>query len=348
VEDLQKPLAGDRARALPLVQRALSLQQAGKIDRALERLGRALELDPSLVEGRLMRAQIRMQEGDHLDLLSALRDVSVAALIQPTEPGVMVAEGLVRFHLGDSTGAQELLTRYLKSSPPKGSEVSQSSAHEVLGKLALRREDLEAAERPLQSAGRLAPPRAELVYSLARVARARGDGGQERRLLQQAVQMEPEHLAAHLDLYRWFLKSGEAEAAERERQIHDCLRALQDNTSADFAADHVAKARLWQQLAELLPAHGAARMAALREWHRSEDWERVQELGQDWLAAEIHPEVVYMTARAQAHLGLDQAATETVALLDQAQPAVPDSARESLNQELQQIRVQRSNGEADS
>jgi tetratricopeptide (TPR) repeat protein len=115
------------------------------------------------------------------------------------------------------TGSQEMATRlfeeYLKSNP------SDFDTLAVLGWLYLEAERWNDAETALNKAHRIKPADPEVMFQLARLARAQQHFDQALALLERVVAAEPDHTGAHVLLAQTYFNLKRTADGNREREI---------------------------------------------------------------------------------------------------------------------------------
>lgn len=337
-EPLERPAGGDRELATKELTAAQRLDRFGANDAALAQVGKALAADPTLVEARLLRAKLLLDDGPAYEPVAALRESRLALLLDPGDPAALATEGLARFVLDDSMRARALLERYLALPPEQWKPGLRAAAEEALGFLALRRGDVDEAERRLDAAHEQRPTRAFACYGVAMVAGERGDLAGKERWLGEALRLDPHLLVARHERAALLQRSGRAEEAAHERQVYEILRRLKDDTSLEFAQDHRGKADLWGDLARLLNGDSKSRTERLRELAFAHDDAAVAAEGsaalKDGLLA---PEVAVETARAQARLGQADLARATVAALEKREPGPPKELIAALRAEVERL-----------
>ncbi len=337
-EPLARPESGDRVLALELLAKVQRLEAYGATEEALRASEKALEADPSCIEARLLRAKLFIGDGDLHDPFAGLREARLAALVQPDDPAVIATEGLARFVLCDSARAQPLLERYCALPIDPAKQPFRAAALEALGFMAMWRRALDDASRLMDESHRLRPNRAYTCYGLAMIAGEHGDTAAKGRWLDDAVRLDPQLLIARHERFTWLERSHRTEDAAREKQLFELLRQLQDNTSKQFANDHAGKARLFGELAALLPDDPRSRVSRWRELGKLQQWSLVADEGAAALAGGLlAPEVVIETARAQARIGRMEAARASAALLTRTTPPAPPELVNALSAEIERL-----------
>ncbi|MFO0984205.1 MAG: hypothetical protein U1E76_21200 [Planctomycetota bacterium] len=343
-EALQKPAAGDRDGAVAAVRKAFAAMQAGRLEEAAQLATAAVDLDPALVDARVLRSQILSMPGKQFNPLVGLRDVRIAALVEPENPAVVAAQGLLRYQLGQTERARGFLEAFLAMPPPPGSEQSRAQAHESLGVIDLDARHLDEADRHFAAAQALANVRSSAYYR-SRVAAERGDLEGEMRWLDESLKLDPHYLPARNKRALLLAKLGRSAEASVERELQEVLRKLADDVSASFANDHAGKAALWGRVAELLPRDGLSRVNRLHELYLASDYEKVLDEGEQIVAQGGGvPRVLGDIARAAAQLGNQDKAVATLQQLGSAQPAARPEAIAAIRKEVDEILASKKRG----
>lgn len=337
-EPLERPLAGDRGRALEPYARARELERTGANGAALKQLDAALAADPAFVEARLLAAKLRLKDGLEYAPMTALLDARRVRLLEPDLPGAIVTEGIARFVLDDSVRARPLLERFLALPPENSTPSSRAAAEEALGFLAVRRGDVDEAAQRMERALAIRPERAYTYYGLAIVADARGDLVAKERFLDAALQRDAHLLPARHERFLLLMRSGRREEAAREKQIVEVMRPLRDDNKVVFSDDHAGKARLWRDLAQLLPEDVKCREMRVRELALARDNVAAADEGEAALRAGFASiQLVADTACAQARLGRGELARATTANLARFRAANGQEFEAALRREVERL-----------
>jgi tetratricopeptide (TPR) repeat protein len=341
---IERPQSGDRVLALERLQPIARLLAAGAAEPAFDALTQALLADPACVEALVRRAQLRLEEGPFHDPFQALLDARTAALIAPDDPAVIAAEGLSRYLLGDGERSRALLERYVALKPAADAPAASAAANgtlaavaEALGFLALRRGEVDAAEKHFGESVKLRPNRAWSRYGIALVAGERGDLEAKLAELDEAVLLDGHLLVARHERALALARLGRRDEAAKERRIAELLRQLVDDTSERAELDHARRANCWLELARLL---GDSR-SWLRRWRELSalhDHATIATEGVALLAdGRLAPEIVIETARAQARVGSADAARSTAARLAECRPPLPPELLMRVDQEIERL-----------
>ncbi len=102
-------LRSRRLRALPdsatMLEEASLLASTGRADRAIARLTRALQLDPSLWQALQYRGELRMREGE--TVVAAIEDFTAALKLAPAEAHLYELRARAHALLGEESIAAE-------------------------------------------------------------------------------------------------------------------------------------------------------------------------------------------------------------------------------------------------
>lgn len=333
---LALPVAGDAAKAEKLVARARELDTGGAAEAALTGASQALASDPACVPALLLRAKLRMREGELYDPIAALVDARLAARLAPGDPDALASEGFARHMTGDSARARVLLERYLALPPQPGRVKVRAAAEEALGFIALRHDRLDASQRHFDEALKVNPNRATLCYGVALVCDAHGDAAGKEHWLDEALKRDPHSLSARNARLALLVRQKKLADAEREKRVLALLRRLKDDSSEAFAKDHAAKAQLWGELARELPADGRSRVLRLRELTLAGDPATVASEGHELIAkGPVDGEAVMLTASACAQLGRGDEARLAVAAFERCDPPLSGEERNAARDEIE-------------
>ncbi|MBM4014674.1 MAG: hypothetical protein FJ293_06895 [Planctomycetes bacterium] len=337
-EPLERPLAGDRTRALEPFARARELERMGAIVAALKQLDAALAADPAFVDALLLAAKLRLADGAEYAPMTALRHARRVRLLEPDLPAAIVTEGLARFVLDDSVRARGLLERFLSLPPENINPSSRAAAEEALGLLAARRGDVDEAAQRMERVLAIRPERAQTHYGLAVVADARGDLVAKERHLEAALQRDALLLPARHERFLLLMRAGRHEEAAREKRILEVLRPLRDDGGIMFSDDYAGRARLWGDLAQLLPENLTCREMRVRELAMARDHGAAADEGDAALRAGFASiQLVAETAFAHARLGRAEAARATMAHLARCNVANGQQLEASLQREVERL-----------
>lgn len=244
LRDMERGGAGPRARGRLRWAQGVLLLGRGDREAALEQLGAAVELDPGLVEARVLLADLHSSEGD---FETALGFYEEALALDPDHRTARVHEAAALTRLGRFDAALEALEALHRSFPDDlelvldiGSVLEQSGrteaarsryleviesgrtrqeearGHLALAGLELRSGDAEAAEAAYREARELDPDSVGAVAGEARLLGARGRYGEAADLYARAVALEPGSLELRRGEATALILAGRhAEAVER-------------------------------------------------------------------------------------------------------------------------------------
>ena len=330
------PRPGDAAKAEKLVARARELESAGAAGAALDGVSAALSADPACVAALLLRAKIRMREGELYDPTGALVDARLAARLAPDDADALASEGFARHMNGDAARARALLERYLALPPQPGRNRMRAAAEEALGFIALRHDRLDAAQKHFEAAQKGNPGRAAVCYGLAQLCDARGDLAGKEHWLDESLKRDPHSLAARNARLALLVRQKKGVEADHEKRVLELLRRLKDDSSDAFAKDHAAKAKLWGELAAALPGDARSRIARLRELTLAGETATAAAEGATLIqSGAVDGEAVMLTASAFARLGKPDEARLAVAAFERCDPPLTKEERTAARDEIE-------------
>jgi tetratricopeptide (TPR) repeat protein len=216
---------GDPANALIL---GSAYSRLGQYDKALPLITLALKAAGS-AEGHLIMGQTLLGLRQYHP---AMEELSQASKLQPDLPGIHSALGIADVGLGDSEGAAAEFNKALNQDP------HDYQANYYLGRLKRLDGDTEAAKKYLATANELRPGSAEVLFEVAAIAVTAHHYADAEPLLLKVIQQEPEHGEAHFLLAECYQKSGRSDAAKREREIFEKLRAQKNNQDPPAAGQN--------------------------------------------------------------------------------------------------------------
>lgn len=153
----------------------------------------------------------------------AMEELAQAAQIQPDLPGLHTALGIGKVGLGDFPGAMTEFTLALSQNP------LDYQANYYMGRLSRIDGDVPGARKYLKAADRLHPGSPEVIFELAAISVTEHHYAEAAPLLEKVIAQEPYHRDAHILLALCDQKTGNIEAAKKERAIVEKLRGEQDN-----------------------------------------------------------------------------------------------------------------------
>lgn len=158
----------------------------------------------------------------------AMDELTQAAALQPSMPGLHSALGIGKVGLGDSEGATAEFEAALNA------DTNDFQANYYMGRLKRLDGDVPSARKFLQKAEQLSPGTPEVIFENAAIAVAAHDYSGAEPLLIKVVQQQPDHIEAHFLLAEVYLKQGRRQEAQHEREIFEKLqKGLQDKTSRE-------------------------------------------------------------------------------------------------------------------
>jgi len=119
--------------------------------------------------------------------------------------------------------AAELFEGYLQKNPDDFDSLA------FLGWLDLEAERVDDAEKLLNRAHQIRPDDLEIMFQLARIARARGHFQEAVDLLERVIAAQPDHTRAHVLLAQTYFRLKRTADGNREREI---VRRLNDEEQA--------------------------------------------------------------------------------------------------------------------
>lgn len=208
--------------------------------RALRTIERAVELAPKNAAFLLKLGEYRAQAGQYAPALEALL---AAEAVNPAEPGLDLALGVVRLGLLDVEGARTALLRAEKAQPENVAVISALA--EACGKA----RDHAAARRYYQKL--LDAGETDIRYQLGLGAALLGLGEHDAAIqaLGAVVEKNPKLAEAHFHLARAYRASGRTEEAQRELKV---FTALKTNPFKPFDQRAELEQGLWRRAEALL------------------------------------------------------------------------------------------------
>jgi tetratricopeptide (TPR) repeat protein len=216
-EKVQAADPDDAANALIL---GSAYTQMGEYDKALPLVTFALKSAGS-ADGHLIMGETLL--GLRL-YHQAMDELAQAAQIQPELPGLHTALGIGKVGLSDSRGAMTEFTLALNQNP------LDYQANYYMGRLKRLDGDIPSAMKYLNTADRLHPGSPEVIFELAAISVSEHHYAEAMPLLAKVIAQESNHREAHFLLAECDQKTGNVEAARKERAIFEKLRGEQDHT----------------------------------------------------------------------------------------------------------------------
>ena len=190
---------------------ATAMLRSGRTDEALEVVARAAEQRPDEAWPMLVLGSFARQAG-RLD--AAGQALERALELDPESAGASLEMAVVALAQGAADRAGKQASRALELDP------RLRGAHLCLAQSLEARGQLDAAMAEYEAERSLSPADHRPVYGLARLHGRVGQAGEERRLLEETIRLEPDFVPAYLHLARNYLEAGEGyqEAIELANQ----------------------------------------------------------------------------------------------------------------------------------
>ena len=227
--------AGERVEAIQPDDPANALilgsaySRLGQYDKALPLITLALKAAGS-AEGHLIMGETLLGLRRYRP---ALEELSEAARLQPDLRGIHSALGIADVGLANAEGAEVEFEKALLQDP------HDYQANYDLGRLKRLDGDNEAARKYLDAASELEPGSAEVLFEFAAMAVAAHHYPDAEPLLLKVIEQQPAHAEAHFLLAECYRKSSRLDAANREREIFESLRAKEKDRSPPAANSNV-------------------------------------------------------------------------------------------------------------
>jgi tetratricopeptide (TPR) repeat protein len=190
--------------AIPHLLLGMVLANQGEDAIARTELARALEIDPTLVEGRkaLTQVHLRLRESEY-----AIEEGQRYLREKPddVEAKILVAQGMA--FLGQVEPALELLEAIPESD-------RDASVYEALGKLHMRLDQTDVARTLLLRAYEEKPDDSDILMALTRIDLIGGQPDEARARLQAAVEANPENADLRVIQGIFYLRQHRGEDAE--------------------------------------------------------------------------------------------------------------------------------------
>jgi len=217
---------GDPANALIL---GSAYSRLGQYDKALPLITLALKAAGS-AEGHLILGETLLGLRRYRP---ALEELTEAAGLQPDLRGIHSALGIADVGLANAEGAEVEFEKALQL------DLHDYQANYYLGRLKRLDGDNEAARKYLDAASELEPGSAEVLFEFAAMAVAAHHYPEAEPLLLKVIEQQPAHAEAHFLLAECYRKSNRLDAADRERQIFESLRAKEKDQIPPAANSNV-------------------------------------------------------------------------------------------------------------
>ena len=213
---LELAVAVEPENALLIVKQAGIQLDAGKQDEALKLFERALVIDPGAVDALLHRSNLRIMQGKP-EL--AKSDLETCIRLRPSHTMARLRLASILVPMENMDGAQRQLDLAEKSEP------NSSEIHSYRGELYFAQGEMDEARREFETAIRLEPfnPTPYVNAAMAIINTPPSGPGQMPdtakvvRLLEQAIEVDPQFAAAYVHLGQF--KLGTATDLEAARQV---------------------------------------------------------------------------------------------------------------------------------
>jgi protein O-GlcNAc transferase len=153
----------------------------------------------------------------------AVEELRRAQQLNPALPELGLSLGGAYAMTGSQEMAAELFEDYLKKNPDDFDSLA------FLGWLDLEAERVDEAEKLLNRAHQIRPNDLEIMFQLARIARARDHFQEALELLQKVVAAKPDHTRAHVLLAQTYFRLKRTADGNREREV---VRRLNEEDQA--------------------------------------------------------------------------------------------------------------------
>jgi tetratricopeptide (TPR) repeat protein len=181
----------------------------GQLEEARQLMDRGV-IPHDTAEGLLIAGSYYMAAKAYRQALDELRR---AQQLNPALPELGSSLGGAYAMTGSQEMATHLFEAYLQKNP------SDFDSLAFLGWLHLEAERFDDAEAALNKAHQIRPADPEVMFQLARLARARQHFGEALSLLQRVVAAEPDHTRAHVLLAQTYFHLKRTAEGNREREI---------------------------------------------------------------------------------------------------------------------------------
>ncbi len=301
---------------------ALSLVATSQPARALETIGPLIDAAPTDIRSLTVIGQVLLANGE---FERAAEYFARASAIQPDSPGARMRLGVARLGTGESVQAlADLEAAAAMDAPGFQADAALILAHLRAGNTARA---LEAADALIAKQ----PDNAEAYNLKGGVLMSRRDAAGARAAFEKALQVNPELLAAVINLARIDLSEGAAPAAAGRFEAY--LKAYPSNPEAyvayaDLKTVSAAPAgevqAILERAAAAVPGAVQPRLAMVRHHLRQGDNRRALAVAQELAAANPNlPAAVEALARAQTAAGEHQQAISAYGRLANLLPQSP-------------------------
>jgi tetratricopeptide (TPR) repeat protein len=191
-----------------------------------KRLGKAEQLIDNVI-GHHETAEAYLIAGSYYMAAKSYRQAVLelrrAQQLNPALPELGSSLGGAYAMTGSQEMAAELFEGYLQKNPDDFDSLA------FLGWLDLEAERVDDAEKLLNRAHQIRPDDLEIMFQLARIARARGHFQEAVDLLERVIAAQPDHTRAHVLLAQTYFRLKRTADGNREREI---VRRLNDEEQA--------------------------------------------------------------------------------------------------------------------
>ena len=156
------------------------------------------------------------------DYRQAVVELRLAQQLNPALPELGASLGSAYAMTGSREMAMQLFEEHLRAHP------SDFDTLAFLGWLYLESDRLDDADKALTKAREIRPADLEVMFQLARVARAREQFQEAAGLLQRVVAAKPDHVRAHVLLAQTYFRLKKTAEGNREREIVRRLNAEEE------------------------------------------------------------------------------------------------------------------------
>lgn len=183
---------------------ALTLDQMGRYDEALEKLQKSLSLDSKFVDTYVFLGEVYRHKGQLDEAISAYQK---ALEIKPDEVSANRGLALVYAYQGETEKAIEREQAVIQASP------NDSQAHQHLAILYQQQGQLDAAQREAEMAAQLADKDPSSHLILGDIYRLQGQMGQAIDAYQRALTLDPKSVEAYSGLALAYSAEGDLSTA---------------------------------------------------------------------------------------------------------------------------------------
>lgn len=205
----------DKIEEQNLLHRAMIAFEDGQVSEARAALEKVVNLDPDLVPSLTQLGELELQADDSA---AAVKHLSRARELHPTDATLALHEGQARQRTGDLDGAREALTASLKVDP------TRFAARLLLGQIALESKDWKTAGDQFEAALLLQPEDVNARLGLARVRLATGNFLKAKEELEAMTRSQPGNAEVFELLAQSYAGLGETDKSEQAKARAKILR----------------------------------------------------------------------------------------------------------------------------